>query len=482
MNFRRSISISILVLLGCGLIVRLLLAYVILPDSYGSRDIFSYAYWAHAIANVGIGNLYASVQGVDYPPGYLYVLWLIGEVGRTIAAAANMDALRVTASLIRIPTILFDLCAGFLLYLIARMWATNSANAERIALMAAAIYLFNPVALYDSAIWGQTDAIGACFALLAVIALTKWPSEVAAAVAVLAALTKLQFGVIIVPLIGIVLLRRHLFSGNAFPAGASLKPAYWPRHDGPIRLLTSALVAIIIFYVLITPFNLDAHSFLQRMAKTADYYHYLSVNAFNPWALVGSGGATPIAFASPEVFGSPSTWSDDRIPLLGPLTGTTIGTCLLVLGFLLGGARLFWRTDRWSVVLVGAFLSMCFFMLPTRVHERYIFAAFAFVSLLAAFDRKWLWAMVALSVASFMNLHGIFTMVIDNTEESVRLPLSEFFRTPTGVTLSVALHSAVFIFAIWRLRPKAVQSEMRWSDAVRGASTAGTAVHGSPEG
>jgi hypothetical protein len=35
-----------------------------------------------------------------------------------------------------------------------------------------------------------------------------------------------------------------------------------------------------------------------------------------------------------------------------------------------GIARLAWREDRRSIVVVTIFLPLAFFMLPTRVHER----------------------------------------------------------------------------------------------------------------
>jgi dolichyl-phosphate-mannose-protein mannosyltransferase len=463
MSTRRSRTTSILLLLIGSLALRLLLAYVIVPDSYISGDVDLYAYWAKLISDVGPGDFYAKASFADYPPGYLYVLWLIGEVGQSIAASAHTDAQSLILSLVRIPSMLLDVCAGLLLYLIARKWAVNGQDKERIGLIAAAIYLFNPVTWYDCAIWGQIDAVGACMMLLTVIAITQWSSEAAAVITVVAGLIKPQFGVVLVPIVGVVLWRRHLIRPENSPPSALFTSAYWQSRNGPIRILSSTAMAVIVFYALITPFNLDARLFLLLLTKTAGYYNSLSVNAYNPWALVGSGGTSPIAFASPETFGSPQSWSLDDIPLLGPVTGANIGTFLLGLGFLLGMARLLWRADRWSIVLVGAFLSMCFFMLPTRVHERYIFATFAFVSLLAAFDRKWLWATIALATASFMNLHGVFMMTTSDTD-ALHLPLSEFFRTTTGVVLSVVLYTAVFIFVIWRLHPKAVQFEVHWKD------------------
>ena len=73
-------------------------------------------------------------------------------------------------------------------------WTWPGRRAETLALGAAALYVFNPVTLYDSALWGQTDAAGALVLLLCVAALVRGNSEGAAALAVLAALVKPQFG------------------------------------------------------------------------------------------------------------------------------------------------------------------------------------------------------------------------------------------------------------------------------------------------
>lgn len=463
---RISAPLGIIALLACGLLLRLLIAYWVLPDTYVSADVQGYTRWGLTVADAGFGEFYARADA-DYPPAFIYVMWLVSELGGFVAATADTgNVAAVTMSLMKASTMLFDICAGLLLYLIALNWAGSDPKARRIALTAAAIYLFNPVMYYDSAIWGQTDAVGACLMLLAVIALTRWPSEIAAAIGVLAALVKPQFGVVLIPLIGVVLLRRHLVSGRAFTTEASREREYWTRRDGPVRLLSCALVVIAVFYVVITPFNLDARSFLKLMTATAGGYQYLTVNAFNPWALVGSGSTPPIVAATAETFGEKPSWSRDDISLVGPLSGVEIGTVLLILGFLLGVARLLWRADRWSIVLVGFYLGMCFFMLPTRVHERYLVPAFAFASLLAAFDPKWLWATIALAAAALINLHSIFGMRDTVAWTIVHLPMSEIMRTPAGVLLSVVLHTTVFCFAIWSLRPRAVQSEAPWQAGV----------------
>jgi hypothetical protein len=131
--------------------------------------------------------------------------------------------------------------------------------------------------------------------------------------------------------------------------------------------MTSAVASVAVLYALILPFHLTPDTFLERMRDSARTYNFMSVNAFNPWALVGSGHDRALIFAGLD------NWPYDDIAIIGNVTGVTIGTILLASGFLIGFARLISRDDWRSIAVVGAYLSLGFFTLPTRVHERYDF-------------------------------------------------------------------------------------------------------------
>jgi dolichyl-phosphate-mannose-protein mannosyltransferase len=451
---KRLTSACLLGLLAAGLALRLFFSYVVLPD-YGSEDISLYSMWGLTAAKVSPGELYKA-NLADYPPGYLYVLWMMGAVSTALASALSTDVERVMNSLVKLPPMLVDIVTGFLLYRLARRWRLEKETAECAALAAAALYVLNPVAVYDSAIWGQSDANGALLMVLAMTALWDWPAEVAAALAVVALTVKPQFGVVLVALISTVLLCRHVVPKKGLRE--ILRWPYWIRNDGPIRILSSSLVGISVFYIIVTPFTLNAHTFASLLNRTAQGYPYLTVNAFNPWALVGSGDLGSLMSAGID------HWSHDEIPLVGTFTGVTIGAVLLTVGFAVGTVRLFIRSDRHSIAVVGAYLCMCFFVLPTRVHERYLFPVFAFTALLAAFDRKWLGAHVLLMVGSFMNIHACLShyhifLIRDYTPSY----LDRLIMSPTGILIAVVLQTWVFVFSTWRLRLRPQQMAPRFS-------------------
>ena len=347
---------------------------------------------------------------------------------------------------------LADIAIGYVLYRLVRGWRGARPDAQRLGLLAAGIYVFNPVTWYDSAIWGQTDAVGTLVLLLTVAALVRGNAEGASALAVVAALIKPQFGVVALPVVGVVLLRRHLLRAGAMPEHQVLLPArlrgWFEFERGPWRLVSSAVTALAVAMVILLPFSLDIPGFLNQMIQTAGGYPWLSVNAYNPWSLVGADGALPLAFGG--------GWSSDVVALLGPLPGVFIGGMLLAVGFGLGALRLLWLDDRRSIIIVTTFLALGFFILPTRVHERYMFPIFALLPILAVVDRRWLIATVGLSIGAFINMHGILTTEIYATPNLEHLALGDLFREPLGIVVAVILMVGGFAFIAWRMRPSAV--------------------------
>ena len=99
--------------------------------------------------------------------------------------------------------------------------------------------------------------------------------------------------------------------------------------------------------------------------------------------------------------------------------------------------------------MASVFLCLCFFVLPTRVHERYLVPVFAVVPLLAVTSRAWLVALIALAGGCLINLHAVLMRY--GTDNITSLPLAEFAESSVGIVLSVVLVTGVFIFCGWRL-------------------------------
>ncbi|MGC8634683.1 MAG: phospholipid carrier-dependent glycosyltransferase [Candidatus Limnocylindrales bacterium] len=454
----------IALLLLAGLALRLIIAYVLFPGSGFKTDLSSFTSWALTLARYGPGGFYANAGFADYTPGYLYILWLVGLVGEALAHLLGADPAAVVGQLIKLPAILVDLAVAYVLYRTVIAWNAQIDGGRRdegdspdtgpsprvrwLALGAAALYLFNPVTWYDSALWGQMDALGALIVLGAILALGDGWSEGAAGLAVLAALVKPQFGLVLSPVVGVVLLRRHLFvpGSGPVPRLRNTRLASWfVDEQGPWRIISSIAAGLAVLFIVIVPFRLDVVGLVRLVLTTAGEYHYLTVNAYNGWALVADPGGASLARAG--------TWSDDLVPLLGPLPGFAIGAALLLAGIVIGVLQVAWSDSRRSILLAAAFLSLAFFVLPTRVHERYLFPIFMILPLLAVTSRRWLVATVVLAAASFMNLDGILTLPLYATPNIANLAGGPEFRSETGVILSATGHLAVFVLALASLDP-----------------------------
>ncbi len=434
-------------LLLAALALRLIIAYVLLPKSGFESDLGTFTAWALRMVDVGPSGFYAEPGLSDYPPAYMYVLWLIGSVGK-ILGAADGTGVSTTTALLKIPPILADIACGWLLYVVTLRWFADRPRATTLALAAAALYLFNPVTWYDSAIWGQVDAFGALFSLATVALLIDGHAEGATAMAVVAALAKPQYGVVLVPIVAVVLLRRHLLlpgSGPLVHDGPRWYRAWCDRETGIWRLISSAAVGASVLFLVIAPFGMDLGRLLIQYGKAAGTYPYLTVNALNPWALVGAGDQPPMAEAG---FGR---WPPDTVALLGPVPGVVVGTAILVFGFVIGLALLVRRGDRAAILLAVAYLCLAFFVLPTRVHERYLLPIFAFLPLLAVLDRRYLVATIALSLAAFIGLHGVLSAPFWSTPNIEDFFFGPAFRSYPVLLLSIVLTTSVFLFLLWRV-------------------------------
>ena len=92
----------------------------IIRESGFAIDVGDFNAWGQRLASVGPGEFYEDGFFADYPPGYLYVLWLLGEIGSALAPALGSD---ITGGLVKIPGGLADVGVAAMLFVIARRWA-----------------------------------------------------------------------------------------------------------------------------------------------------------------------------------------------------------------------------------------------------------------------------------------------------------------------------------------------------------------------
>ncbi len=430
---KRNAASEILVLLALGFALRIIIAYI-LPGSGFANDLASFQGWAQDLATGGLGGFYQRSPFIDYTPGYLYALWLVGTVERALPGT----------DLIKIPAILADIGVA------ALIWSMigELGGGRRAALLGAGLYLFIPVTWFDSVVWGQVDSVGLVFVLLAIRSLWRDRPELAVVFTVMAGIVKIQLGVILVPITAAVILRRYFWD-----AGSGPDPWLGMR-----RLFTSLAAGLGAAAILGAPFGLSILDLIDQVRKTAGGYPYLTVNAYNPWALItreGAGLAQSGQWLCDAITG---TGADAPCPpgsetLVGPLWASIFADGLLVIVAIAVGFLVARRPDRQSILVGLAVLAIAFFVVPTRVHERYMFPFFAVAAILAAVSWRWLAAYFILAAAAFANMYVVLTTLYPNNPQihdwlGIGPALSSF----AGVATIAAVHTVGLAWGLlqWR--------------------------------
>lgn len=409
-------------LLGIALLVRLFVAYVWLPGGGFPTDLSTFSAWGLYLFEYGPGTFYESVGFADYPPAYLYVLWALGSLSQMVGGT---DTIATMQSLIKLPAIFADIAIGALIIAFVARIRGARPDTALVALVAGSLFLFNPLTIYDSALWGQVDSVGLFVLLGALILLTVGATEIALPAMVLAGLIKPQLGLILIPVVVAAVIRRHIVRPGSGPQPTG-RLAFLGTQPNLWRLVVGAGFAFTTYAVISIPFGLSPLDLIELAGKAASTYPYMTVNAYNPWALMPGEGQPSLAFGG--------GWHPDSDVILGGLTAFQVGAVLLASGLALTAAFVAWRDDRRSILLAATFAALVFFVLPTRVHERYLFPITALLPLLAIANRRHLLMLAALSVAALANFHGVLLQYAEGATKA--LPFGELARDRLVVTVA----------------------------------------------
>ncbi|MDP9251179.1 MAG: hypothetical protein M3O78_07400, partial [Chloroflexota bacterium] len=398
-------------LIVAGVVLRFVVAGLYLPLSGLRVDVGDFTIWANRLAAAGPGAFYGQGGLSDYPPGYMYVLWLIGSIGRWLQPFTL--GVNITPGLIKIPGIVADGGVAWLLFAYCRRFGEGWLgrwSGERLGLVAATIWIFNPGTIFDSSVWGQIDSVGALVLIASLYALARGWTEAAAAGAVLAMLVKFQFAFLL-PVVAVVGIKRHLLGRSSDPEHAN--------HPDPLRILTSLAAGLGSLVALIIPFGLGvwapgdpSHSLVSKFFAAADLYKGLTINAMNIWRNPWSG-LTRVQWWGCDAPNNPGFCGphDGIAVVLGSTTVTwqLVGAILFGAVALVALVQVARRDDPLGLLTGSLLLAVAFFALPTRVHERYLFPALALAAPLVA--RSWRAAATyaALSLIFFANIYWVYT-------------------------------------------------------------------------
>lgn len=392
------------------------------------NDVASFESWAMTLAAHGPSAFYTSTAFSDYPPGYFYILGLIGWLWSSFFSAHD-PTLSTLAVLIKLPAVLFDLAIGSLLYTLVRRYAS-----EGMALVASGLFLLSPAAIFISALWGQVDSVAAFFALLAIYALLRSDDGTPARATtwIVGAWLSFAYSLLIKPQAAVLLPLMIAF-------------AFTGRARNPLRLRATAygiVAALVLTVVLVEPFHpsnpVAAIAWLlERLSFGTNVYPYNSVNAFNLWAI------TLRDWASNQ--GALFWQSDSNAILL--LTQGAWGIVLVLAALGLVVARYVQAKSPQALVEGCTIALLAFFVLATRMHERYMFDGVLFTAACIPFSRRYLWLAPALTLIFYTNLIYSWQYIWSVTNHVGGVNLANLWG-PWTLMLSLA-NVVIFFYLGW---------------------------------
>lgn len=332
-------------------VLRLAVAYMTVHNF----DISFYYDWAMG-ASTDLFGAYNNVGNLDYPPLFLFPLWVTGKLLR-LDAVQQFQPFQMLV--LKGWQIAGDIAVIALFYATLRKWNPVAAAG------ASALWAVNPAAIVNSSYWGQTDSIMIAFLLAAFWMLSERLPEGAAVMMALGCLMKFQtlyllplFGLGVVAAFSWRRVARTILSGIAVGLGVFL----------PFMACSGWML----------PFRIYFGGFAS--------YPGAVLNAFNLY------GALGLNFIHVDE------------SLVGGLTIHQVSSVILLLTIVILAYFYFTATEK-SFWLLGFLMVQTVFLFTARMHERYQIPALAFALAACARHKSRRLAMgtTALTLLVFLN-------------------------------------------------------------------------------
>lgn len=270
----------------------------------------------------------------------------------------------------KMPAIFADLGIAYLIYLYTKRLIKQKNS--KWPLIATSFILFNPSFFYNSALWGQIEAVPLVFVLASFYLLFfSKRCKTSATLFTLALLTK-QTSIVFIPLYIFIFLLKF----------------------GLENSIKGLLVSLSIFWLAFLPFfksgNFLSFPLLTYWEKiqTGSGSDFITDHAFNFWALITGLGKIP---DSKLLVGIPFKWWGYGIFIL----------LVLIILLRLNIKRLSVSEMIWAAALIP----FAAFLFLTRMHERYLEQALPFLLLTGVKEKKLLKIYILVSLLHFANLY-----------------------------------------------------------------------------
>lgn len=294
----------------------------------------------------------------------------------------------------KLPAIFADLGIAYYVYLFSK----KLVKSEKWRLISVSLVLFNPAFFYNSALWGQVEALPTLFAVAAFYVLLYSQRIYLSVVLFALALLSKQNAVIFAPIFLLV---------------------FWKNYS-VVKMLKSGAVLLLFFWILFLPFNKQSSSlhngnFLSfpfetywNKILTNSVSDYVTYHAFNFWTL----------FVGQEKV-------HDFTPLFLGISFKIVGYLLFAGALILTLMKLLkHKIGTYMTLYSAVIISFASFLFITRLHERHLGSVLPFLLLLSVKEKKFLPIFLFVSIFHLANLyHDWWLPRIDSIVRLISQPL-----------------------------------------------------------
>ncbi len=363
------------------IVVSVLIRVILLPLWHHS-DINNHAIWGIYANEFGFNGYYdwlnfGNYARPDYPPLAILIFWWIRKMWQFVFDILWWINIHISIfpsnvmtwfdqlgyqKMLKIPAVIGDIGMGYTIY-----WYFSKIGKKEIGKLAGVLFLFNPVVIYSSSVWGQLDSFVCWLGILALL---------------------------------FVLKKRYLYAAFFFWASIMTKQTMLPiflilfllslkQRVSMTSIVKVAVFSGVILYVLGNIFT-DSNpivwlvgQYMNKFVKGAPL-PYINLNAFNLWGLVLGLERTA---DSTLVLGLTVYW------WLWLITGLMLFVVLLR----------FWKGG--DVYVGAAVVFLTIFMFASRVHERYFYPGLVILPFILGRDSKYAVYFWGFSIVGFLNLY-----------------------------------------------------------------------------
>ena len=364
----------LLPILGAALLIRWQYA----PDPGYAGDLEHFAEWISQIESQGLARFYdEALRFGAWDRVYPQLSTLSFEGIRILYGGAPETLVALHDPYFVTLLKLLPITAELVLIVAVYAWLIERPALRMLVPTLLAVY---PGLIATSAWWGQYDAPYVLFVVLAIVAMNR-EKPILAWLALAVAILMKQPAIVIAPLLLVLTFRRYGWQTTLNGVGVS-------------GLLCALVIA---------PFFLsNGFDALSPYLKSSDAFPFLTNNAFNFWYALASIHKTGLL----QFLEYP-----DSGLLLGLINYKQAGLLMFAVFVLLMMVVMWRRYQEKREFVWAAALYMGFFMLPTQVHERYLYPG-AVLLLIATAQDATLWPLALSMMVTFS--YNILAVLVPN--------------------------------------------------------------------